>query len=144
MWSVIVEKSNTVDVTCKLLWLHSYLIFVLLQHLLPLVPAPTAVTITPPVGVIIAGSSPSLTCTVELSLAVDVPVTVNTVLSGPDVMFMPGNSVPAVMVNLTTYTSTVTVNAARNGSYSCQATVNSGGTISNSTDITVGMYMYLL
>ena len=92
-----------------------------------------------PVDVIIAGSSFNLTCTVELSPAVDVSVTVNTIWSGPGVMFMPANPVPAVMVNLTTYTSTVSVNAARNGSYTCQPIITSGGTISTSTYITVGM-----
>ena len=92
---------------------------------------------------VIAGSSPSLTCTVELSPAVDVPVTVNTMWSGPDVIFMPASSVPAVMVNTTTYTSTVTVDAAKNGSYTCQATVISGGTMSGSTDIIVGMYLLI-
>ena len=99
-------------------------------------------TITPPVDAVIAGSkSLSLTCTVELSLAVDVPVTVNTMWSGPDVIFMPANSVPAVMVNLTTYTSTVTVDAAKNGNYTYRAIVTSGGTTSGSTDVTVGMYI---
>ena len=106
-----------------------------------LVPAPTAVTVMLPVDAIIAGSSFDQTCTVELSPAVDVPVTVNTDWSGPGgVMFMPANPVSAVMVNITTYTSTVSVSAARNGSYICQATITSGaGTTSGSIDITVGM-----
>ena len=94
----------------------------------------------PPVDVVIAGSSFNLTCTVELSPAVDVPVTVNIIWSGPGVMFMPANPVPAVMVNITTYTSTVIVDAARNGNYTCNATITSGtGTASGSTDITIGM-----
>ena len=98
-------------------------------------------TVTAPVGVI-AGSSVTLICTVELSPVVDVPVTVNTGWTGPGwVMFMPANPVPAVMMNLTTYTSTVSVSAARNGSYTCQATITSGGTASTSTAITVGMYL---
>ena len=89
---------------------------------------------------IIAGSSPNLTCTVELSPAVDVPVTVTTEWSGPArTIFLPDKIVPAVMVNLTAYTSTVSVDAARNGSYTCQATINSGGTMSGSAIITVGM-----
>ena len=102
-------------------------------------PAPTVVIVSPPTGAIIAGSSPILTCTVELNPVVDIPVSVNTEWTGPDVMFMPTNPVPAVMVNITLYTSTVTVNAANNGSYTCQATVNSDGMMSGSTDITVGM-----
>ena len=96
-------------------------------------------TVTAPVSVI-AGSSVTLTCVVELSPAVDVPVTINTGWTGPGgVMFMPANPVPAVMVNITTYSSTVSVSAARNGSYTCQATITSGGTTSGATDITVGM-----
>ena len=98
-------------------------------------------TVTAPVSVI-AGSSVTLTCAVELSPAVDAPVTVNTEWSGPGgVMFMPANQVPAVMMNITIYTSSVTVNAARSGNYACQATVTSGGAMSGSTDITVGMYL---
>ena len=98
-------------------------------------------TITAPLGVI-AGASVTLNCAVELSSVVDVPVTVNTEWTGPaDVMFMPANPVPAVMVNTTTYVSTVSVGAARAGSYTCQATITSGGTTSGSTDVTVGMYL---
>ena len=99
-------------------------------------------TVTAPVSVI-AGSSVTLTCAVELSPVVDVAVTVNTEWVGPGgVMFMPANPVPAVMVNITTYTSTVSVSAARNGSYTCQATITSGGTTSGLTGITVGMILY--
>ena len=97
-------------------------------------------TVTAPLGVI-AGASVTLTCVVELSPAVNVPVTVNTEWTGPNVMFMPANPVPAVMVNTTTYVSTVSVGAAKNGSYTCQAAITSGGMTSGSTDITVGMYL---
>ena len=103
-------------------------------------PAPAAVTVTAPPGVI-AGSSISLTCTVELSQDVDPPVTVNIQWIGPvDVMIMPVNPVAAVMVN-NTYISTVSVGAARAGNYTCLATITSDGTASGSTDITVGMYV---
>ena len=115
----------------------------LLYFSLPSVPAPTTVTITVPLGVI-TGSTVTLTCAVELSPAVDVPVTVYTEWIGPpDVIFMPANPLPAVMVNTTTYINTVSVGAARSGSYVCQATVTSGGTTYGYTDITVGMYTYL-
>ena len=99
-------------------------------------------TVTAPPGVI-AGASVTLTCAVDLSPAVDVPVTVNTEWTGPaDVMFMPANyPVTAVMVNTTTYVSTVSVGAARSGSYTCRATITSGGTTSGSTNITVGMFL---
>ena len=103
-------------------------------------PAPTAVTVTAPLDVI-AGASVILTCAVELSPAVDVPVTVNTEWTGPNVMFMPTDPVPAVMVNTTTYVSTVSVSAARTGNYTCQANITSDEIISGSTDITVGTYL---
>ena len=103
-----------------------------------LVPAPVNVRVTYPMRVI-AGSLTNLTCTVELSSSVDVPVNVSTKWSGPQrTMFLPDEIVPAVMVNITTYTSTVTIGAARNGSYTCQATVSSGGMMSGSAIITVG------
>ena len=89
---------------------------------------------------VIAGSSTNLACTVELSPVVDVPVSVSTEWSGPErIMFLPDKIVPAVMVNITTYTSTVIIDAARNGSYTCQATVRSGGMMSGSASVTVGM-----
>jgi hypothetical protein len=91
---------------------------------------------------IIAGSPANLTCTVELNPAVDVSVNITTEWSGPDrTMFLPNRIVPTDMVNLTTYSSTITVDAARNGSYSCLAAIDSGGRMSGSTDITVGMYI---
>ena len=116
------------------------------------VPAPTAVMVTAAMDTIFAGSSPSLTCTVDLDPAVDVPVTVNTVWSGPALTaFTPTNSVPAVIESLTRYISTAVVDAARNGSYTCQANVSSssefttgGGTLSESTNITVGMCLMLI
>ena len=105
------------------------------------------VTVTPaPSDMIIAGSSPTLTCTVELSPAVDVPVTVNTMWTGPaGELFTPTNPVPAMIVNLTTYTSLAMVDAARSGNFTCQATVSSSsqfitgsGMMSGTTTITVG------
>ena len=107
-------------------------------------PAPTSVMVTPPVDVIIAGSSPNLTCTVELSSAVDVPVTINTVWSGPALTTVTPTSL--MMENLTRYIAMAMVDVARNGSYTCQATVSSssqfttgGGSVSAETSITVGM-----
>ena len=97
-------------------------------------------SVTPPVDMIIAGSSPILTCTVELSPLVDILVNVTTEWTGPGgTTFRPNKLVSAVMVNLTTYISTVTVDVARNGSYICEAAINSGGTMSGSTVITLGM-----
>ena len=64
------------------------------------------------------GSDVTLTCSVELSPAVDVPVAVNTVWTGPDV-FMPAQ---AAIGSTTTFTSTATVSSfGRNqsGVYNC-------------------------
>ena len=83
----------------------------------------------------------------ELSSSVDVPVTVNTVWTGPDMTyFTPSNWVTAVMENDTSYISATTVDAARSGDYTCEATVNSSSTfvagsetLNGSVDIIVGM-----
>ena len=108
-------------------------------------PVPTAVTVTPPVGMIIAGSSPSLTCTVELSTAVDVPVNVTTEWSGPAGTTVTPSS--SVMESLTRYTVMGSVDTARNGSYTCRASTDSSsqfitgnGMTPGSTTITVGEY----
>ena len=112
------------------------------------VPAPTSVMVTTPVDAIIAGSSPNLTCTVELSPAVDVPVTVNTVWTGPALTTVITTSL--MMESLTRFIAIAMVDAVRNGSYTCQSTVSSssqfttgGGSMSASTNITVGMYSVL-
>ena len=66
------------------------------------VPNPMVVVSSDPVSPIWpVGSDVNLTCTVELSPAVDVPVTVNTVWTGPD-GFMTTNTAQPVT---TTYTS---------------------------------------
>ena len=117
-----------------------------IQSLYHTVPAPTAVMVTPPSSTIIAGSSPNLTCTVELSPSVDVPVTVETVWSGPASTTVTTTNL--MMESLTRYIILGMVDEARNGSYTCQATVSSssefttgGGMTSGSTTITVGMYL---
>ena len=94
---------------------------------------------------VIAGSSPNLNCTVELSSAVDIPITLHTVWTGPALTTVIPTSV--VMENLTVYTMTAIVDAARNGSYTCEANVSSSSefttgseAMAGSTVITVGMY----
>ena len=83
-------------------------------------------TVSPTMGTSSNGASLTLTCTVELNPSVDVPVTVNTVWTGPDMTsFTPSDSLPTMMENQTRYTSTVMVDAARGGNYTCQATVTS-------------------
>ena len=101
------------------------------------VPAPTSVTVTN--GSVNVGSTVSLTCTVELSPAVDVPVTVNTVWTGLD-GFMTTNTGQSVIG----YTSTTIVSRERSGNYTCTATVRPisastylarSGVLSNATSI---------
>ena len=156
-----VNESATVNVNCKCIPISSFLIHgvvnlitIIMQYYLS-VPAPTSVVVTPPVYAIIAGSSPNLTCTVELSPAVDVPVTLNTEWTGPVLTTVTPTNL--MMENVTRYIATAMVDAARNGSYTCQATVSSssqfttgGGSVSATTNITVGMcciqscvYMYV-
>ena len=95
------------------------------------------------------GSSVTLTCAVELSAAVDVPVTVNVQLSGPaGVVITPVNNL--VMESTTRYTSTSMVSSfGRNqsGEYTCTATVGlvtanpliiSGTGVTGRDSITIG------
>ena len=93
------------------------------------------------------GSDVTLTCTVELSPTVDVPVTVNTVWTGPD-GFMTTNTAQPITGSTTTYTSRAMVRLfGRNqsGVYICRATVSSSSPflmnsslIFGTTNITVG------
>ena len=76
---------------------------------------------------IIVGSSTNLTCTVELSPLVDVPVTVFTEWTGPD-GFISISTAQPVMGSNTTYTSTAMVRSygrEQTGNYhgTCKATV---------------------
>ena len=80
-----------------------------------------------PIQVRPIGSTVTLTCTVELSPVVDVPVTVTTMWTGP-AWFITTNTAQPVMGSTTTYTSTVMVNSVgrnQSGNYSCRATVRS-------------------
>ena len=81
------------------------------------------------------GSDVTLTCTVELSPAVDVPVTVNTVLTGP-YGFMTTNTAQPVMRRTTTYTTTAMVSSFgrdQSGVYTRAATVNSASSLVSSS-----------
>ena len=96
-----------------------------------------------------SGSDVTLTCAVELSPAVDVPVTVNTVLNRPE-GFMPASIAQPVMGSSTNYTSTFLISSfgrSNSGLYSCRATVRlrstnayiSSSTASHSVRITTGI-----
>ena len=95
-----------------------------------LVPATTSVRVTSdqanPLAARPIGSAVTLTCTVELSPSVDVPVTVNTVWTGPDNFNR--NIMAQQMGSTTTYTSTAMVSSFgrdQSGNYTCTATVSS-------------------
>ena len=69
----------------------------------------------------------TLFCTVELSPAVDVPVTVNTVWTGP-AEFSTNNTAQPVIESTTTYISAAVVRPFgrdQSGNYTCTATVSS-------------------
>ena len=88
--------------------------------------------VTPTVVPIIVGSSTNLTCSVELSPLVDVPVTVSTEWTGPD-GFVTTNTAQLVTGSTTTYASTAMVSSSgreQSGNYTCKATIRS--TISSS------------
>ena len=115
-----------------------------------IVPAPSSVTVTSnmtnPIWPI--GSNVNLTCTVKLSSAVDVPVTVNTVWTGP-AGFSTNVTAQPVTGSTTTYTSTAIVRSferEQSGNYTCRATltfessfVEASGPKSGITLITTGI-----
>ena len=95
---------------------------------------------------ITAGDSVTLTCTVDLSSAVDIPVNVNTEWTGPD-GFMNTNTAQPVMGSTTTYTSTAMVSSFgrdQSGDYTCKTSVSSTSSFisssmgSMSTRVTAG------
>ena len=92
------------------------------------------------------GSTVTLTCTVELSPAVDVPVTVNTEWTGPAKFTNTGTA--QRMENTTTYTSTAMVSSFgrdQSGVYNCTAAVGITRTMSSGTRrVTVGKLTYSL
>ena len=72
------------------------------------------------------GSNVTLTCIVELSPAVDIPVTVNTVCTGPAGFNISNTAQPVINSN-TTYVSTAVVRPFerdQSGNYTCRATVS--------------------
>ena len=104
------------------------------------VPAPTSVTVASnsvnPIRPV--GSDVTLTCSVELSAAVDVPVTVNTEWSDPD-GFMTSRE---AMGNNTIQASITTVTSFRrnhSGVYRCTATISSSNVLLSISDSRIGM-----
>ena len=83
--------------SCKLYLIHSII--------LNIVPQPIVRLVSDTPNPIRSGSSPILTCAVELSPAVDVPVTVSTVWTGPDGSILMSAAPSSVMKSFTHYTS---------------------------------------
>jgi hypothetical protein len=123
------------------------LLFLLYAHS---VPAPTSVTLSSniPNPIPPFGSEIALTCAVELSPAVDVPVTVNTVLTRPDGFPTPRTAQP-VMGSSSSYTATFMISSfgrSNSGLYACGATasltsnayIRDSSTVSNSVRVTTG------
>ena len=147
----IAKMSNTWDLTLQSKYNFSLMFCYLIVELSHSVPPLTAVTVTAsPDGTIFTGSSLTLTCSIELSEAVNIAVTVNTVWSGPPGTQFTTTTSVASMVTATTYTSTATISSVEtsdSGEYTCTATVSStsnsfvlasGGAL-GSTSVTVGM-----
>ena len=91
-------------------------------------PVPLIAVTSNPTGIITVGSSVTLTCTVELSASVDVPVTVNIVWTGPAGFMTTNTAQPVMPGSTTTYISTAIVNSLgrdQSGDYTCTATINS-------------------
>ena len=106
------------------------------------VPQPIVRLVSDTPNPILSGFSPILTCAVELSPAVDVPVDISTVWTGPDGSTLM-SAAPTVMKSFTHYTSDTKLNyveSADSGNYNC--TVSIGGKIRASVEkkITIGIY----
>ena len=108
-----------------------------LYYTLHAVPQPIVRLVADTPNPILSGSSPTLTCAVEFSPAVDVPASVSTVWTGPDGLTLT-SAAPPVMKTFTHYVSKAKLNyveSADSGNYSC--TVSIGGKIRASVGKTV-------
>ena len=117
-------------------------LIVVLHHL---VPPPTAVTVTasPDDPFIVEGHPLNLTCSIELSEAVNIAVTVNTVWSGPPGTQFTTTTSVATRMTATTYTSTATISSVEtsdSGEYICTATVSSTSPFLTNSEGVSGMY----
>ena len=101
----------------------------MINFLSSIVPTPVSVILSPPYAGIIqpVGSTITMTCTVELSPVVNVPVTVITEWTGP-AGFVVNITAQPVEGSTTNYTSRAVIGSfGRNesGVYTCKATVTS-------------------
>ena len=103
------------------------------------VPAPTAVSVhSNSTNPILSGSSPTLTCTVEMKSTVTVPMAVSMEWTGPDgTTIVP--TTKSEMISFTLYSSSHTLDSvefADSGDYSC--TVKKLTKVYACTSITIG------
>ena len=87
---------------------------------------------------VVSGSLVTLTCTVEFHQPVGVPLTINTVWTGPVGSAITGATYLAVMESLTLYQSSVTTKLNLSGKYTCTANVSGAFEVSASTSIESG------
>ena len=120
------------------------------------VPRPTSVSLSSSIPNPIPPfeSDVTLTCAVELSPAVDIPVTVNTALTDPD-GFRTTSTAQPVMGSTTNYATTFTISSfgrSNSGLYTCRAHlasmptntyISDSNTVSHSIRVTTGKIMYL-
>ena len=89
------------------------------------------------------GHPPTLTCTVEMTSVVNVPLSMTIVWKGPDGTIVAPLTRPE-MKSLTLYTSLssrlTSVDSADSGEYTCTVRFENGVEISTSTNITIGNY----
>ena len=152
----ITKMSNTQGLTLQSKYNSSLMICYLIVMLSHAVPPPTALTVTASPGdpFIVEGHPLTLTCSIELSEAVNIAVTVNTVWSGPPGTQFTTTTSFATRMTATTYTSTATISSVEtsdSGEYNCTATVSSTSPfvikshngVSELYSVTVGMNLNL-
>ena len=110
------------------------------------VPQPIVRLVSDTPNPIRSGSSPILTCAVELSPAVDVPVTVSTVWTGPDGSILM-SAAPPVMKSFTHYTSEAKLNYVEltdSGNYNCTVSIEGKIRISMEKKIVIGSLDHII
>ena len=104
------------------------------------VPEPTVSVHSDSPNPILSGSSPTLTCTVEMKSTVSVPVTVSMEWTGPDGTTIVHTTRPK-MISFTLYSSSYTLDSvelADSGEYMCTAKIENEPEVYTNTNITIG------
>ena len=106
------------------------------------VPQPIVRLVSDTTNPILSGSSPTLTCAVELDPAVDVPVAVSTEWTGPDGSTL-ASAFPPTMRSFTHYTSKAKLNyveSADSGAYTCTVSIDGKTVPTVERKVVVGMW----